>query len=388
MKILQVNKFWYPHGGADVYCLQLTHELQKAGHEVARFGMEHPNNEPSPWNPYFVAQSNYQHDRPTPWAAWKFINNREAARKFTLLIEDFQPDVIHVHNIYHQLTTSILPIAKNSGAKVIMTAHDYKIISPNYSMFARGRITEATKIHKYYRLFLAQSSDESFPRRILLMLEAYYNLFLRRYSTHIDLIIAPSYFLQKKLHEYRVRIKTTVLHNFVRSEIDTDPIPQQEREDFVLYVGRLSAEKGIQTLIAAAELLPEQKFFVIGEGSSKPKQWPTNVVFLGYQSHATVRDYMRRAKALIVPSEWYEVNSLVIPEAHTVGTWVIAAQTNSIDVLTDGVNGWWFEMGNAGDLAEKIHQLKDLKHSYTPYTEISIEDHVAKIEQIYRATTD
>lgn len=388
MKILQVNKFWYPQGGADVYCLQLTHELQKQGYEVARFGMEHPKNEPSPWNAYFVSQSNYHGDRPTPRAAWKFIDNREAARQFKLLIEDFQPDIIHIHNIYHQLTTSILPIAKNSGAKVIMTAHDYKIISPNYSLFARGRITEATKIHKYYRLFLRKSSDESLPRRILLMLEAYYNLFLRRYSTHIDLIITPSYFMQKKLHEYRVRIKTAVLHNFVRSEVDAHPIPQHEREDFVLYVGRLSAEKGIKTLLAAAELLPEQKFVIIGDGPEKPTEWPVNVQFLGYKPQVEVMEYMRRTKALIVPSEWYEVNSLVIPEAHTAGTWVIAAQTHSIDVLTDGVDGWWFEMGSSADLAEKIIQLKTLNQSYTPYSTISIDEHVEKIVQLYRASVD
>ncbi len=388
MRILQVNKFWYPQGGADVYCLQLTHELQKQGHEVARFGMEHPMNDPSPWNAYFVTQSDYRADRPTLRAAWKFMNNREAARKFKLLVDDFQPDVIHIHNIYHQLTTSILPIAKASGAKVIMTTHDYKIISPNYSFFARGKITEATKIHKYYKLFFAASSDESLPRRVLLMFEAYYNLLLRRYSTHIDLIIAPSFFMQKKLHEYRVRIKTVVLHNFVRSEVDRQPITQHDRDDFVLYVGRLSAEKGIRTLLAAAEIIPEQQFIIIGEGPEKPKDWPSNVQFLGYKPQAVVRDFMRRAKALIVPSEWYEVNSLVIPEAHTVGTWVIAAQTHSIDVLTDGVDGWWFEMGNAADLAEKISQLNTLQQSYTPYSTISIDEHVEKIVQIYRATTE
>ena len=130
----------------------LIKELQARGHDVARFGMQHPDNEPSRWNDYFVSESNYQNDAPTLSAAKRFIDNKEAAEKFQAVIDRFQPDVIHLHNIYHQLTTSILPIARASGARVVMTAHDYKLIAPNYSLFAGGAITEATKIHRCIQL--------------------------------------------------------------------------------------------------------------------------------------------------------------------------------------------------------------------------------------------
>ncbi len=386
MKILQVNKFWYPKGGADIYCLQLTRELQTRGHEVARFGMQHPDNEPSRWNDYFVSESNYHQDRPTLSAAKRFIYNKEAAEKFQAVIDRFQPDVIHLHNIYHQLTTAILPIARASGAKVVMTAHDYKLIAPNYSLFAAGRITEATKIHQYYRLLFPGASDESLARRVLLATEAYYTWLFKRYQKNIDLVIAPSYFMQKQIHEYRANLPTVVLHNFTESELELNPVPQHERDDFVLYVGRLSAEKGLDTLIESAHLLPEQKYIVIGEGPAAAQDAPENIQWLGYQSRTVVRDYMKRAKALIVPSKWYEVNSLVIPEAHTVGTWVIAANTGSIDVLTDGVDGWWFEMGNSADLAKKITELDTLKQSYTPYANSTVESHIAQLLQYYTAS--
>lgn len=379
MKILQINKFWYPKGGADVYALFLTKLLEEAGHEVARFGMHHEDNEPSPWNKYFVSEARYNEDTPRIGAALSIIYSREAKKNLEELIAAFQPDVIHLHNFYHQLSSSILPVCRASGARVVMTAHDYKLISPDYSLFSGGRIKELTKVHRYYRMLWHRGSW-NLAERIVLAVEAYYTWLGKRYKKNIEHVIAPARFMKKKIEEYSVGIPTSVLFNAIDTELLEQPV---EKKDYVLFVGRLDETKGLRTLLKAAQLLPQQQFIIIGEGPEKPPQWSDNVQWLGYKSREEVREYMAHARALIVPSEWYEVNSLVIPEAHAVGTWVIASDTGTFDNVNHDTNGWFFSMHNAEHLAEQIERAQKEKPTFEPFLHMSPEEHLKQLLAIY-----
>ena len=144
MKILQVNQFYYPRGGADKYFLDLTRTLTEAGHQVAVFSMVHPKNWPSPWSPYFVSRVSFNEGNlvdklKTPG---RVLYSLEAKRKFARLVRDFQPEIIHLHNIYHHISPSILTVAQEYKIPVVLHLQDYKLICANHSLFTKGAICE------------------------------------------------------------------------------------------------------------------------------------------------------------------------------------------------------------------------------------------------------
>ncbi|MFH0818639.1 MAG: glycosyltransferase [Patescibacteria group bacterium] len=380
MKILQINKFWHPKGGADTMAINTAKWLEQAGHEVARFGMKSEKNIDSKWNKYFIDEIDFGSADFSLSKAAHFIYSTQAKEKLKLLLKEFQPDAVHLHNFYHHLTTSILPILKSTGAKIIMTCHDYKIMCPNYKMLSHGEICEQCRYHNYYKAALNKCTKNSLPASLLLSTEAYFNWLGDRYKKNIDLLIAPSKFMQKKIKEWQVGIDS----EFLLNAIDIKPLDQPAvKKDYLLYVGRLSEEKGIDLLEKVALKMPEQKFYIIGDGPYKINNNISNLKYLGRKNQEEVQQYLAQAKALIVPSKWYEVNSLVIPEAHALGTWVIAANTGSIDVINDGQNGWFFKMNNVNDLISKIKSLEIQKTSFQPFLHITANEYINKLLTFY-----
>ena len=122
MRILQVNKFNYLRGGAEKYFLDMTEKLRSDGHEVAVFSMHHPKNLPSTYEKYFVSRISFNEAklRDKILAPGRIIYSLEARRKFKKLVKDFKPEIIHLHNIYHQISPSILSIAKKFNIPVVM----------------------------------------------------------------------------------------------------------------------------------------------------------------------------------------------------------------------------------------------------------------------------
>jgi len=139
MKVLLVNKYNFIKGGSDKYFLDLANLLSKQpGIKVAKFCMSHPQNLPDKYSRYFVSGLNF--DRFRLHDLFKYLGrvfySFEAKRKFANLLDDFRPDIIHLHNIYHHLSPSILTAAKERRIPIIMHVHDYKLVCPNYKMFS------------------------------------------------------------------------------------------------------------------------------------------------------------------------------------------------------------------------------------------------------------
>src|SRR3989338_2455590 len=138
MKIANVNKFYYLRGGAERYFFSLIDLLTAHGHEVIPFSMQHPQNLSTPYDRYFPSYVEFGQKQKFKIQNSKFkILSRmfwsfDVARKFDQLLTDTKPDLIHIHNIYHQLSPSLLPVAKRHGIPVVMTVHDYKLIWPDY----------------------------------------------------------------------------------------------------------------------------------------------------------------------------------------------------------------------------------------------------------------
>ena len=217
MKILQVNQFYYLRGGAERYFLDLTEALRREGHEVAVFSMQHPKNQATPWSRYFISRISFNEMdlRYALKAPGRVIYSLEAKRKFSQLLDDFQPDVIHIHNIYHHLSPSLLTVAKKRKIPVVMHLHDYKMICPNQSLFTKGAYCERCRDEKFYHCLLNKCLKGSLPGSALATVEMYlHHSVFRIYEKNIDCFIAPSRFMKDTMVRFGQKAeKIRVIYN-------------------------------------------------------------------------------------------------------------------------------------------------------------------------------
>lgn len=364
MRVLLINKFHYGKGGAERAYFDTAHILAEKGHEVAFFAMEHPNNQATPWSRYFVKHVEYLDQEQSVFSkvriGLRILWNFEAYRKLSALIREFQPDVAHLHNTYHQLSPSILWALKKYRIPVVMTLHDYKAVSPNYSLFVRGKLWLSTS---GWRAIVDRAVKDSVIRSAICALETWLHRLLGSYRT-VDRFIAPSHFL---IEEYQ---KLGFSHPIQYIPQPLFPFPKTPhpvgKGDYFLFVGRLSAEKGVETILEAAQKLPDQKFIIVGTGPTEPKlkafqkqQGLKNIEFVGYQTGAPLEELFRNAKALLLPSIWYENMPYVMLEAFGYGKPVIGSNLGGIpERIIEGKNGFLFEPGQVDSLVRAIHMFE------------------------------
>lgn len=400
MNILLINKFHYPHGGADKYYLELGKLLESKGHNVAYFAMEHPRNIFTRYQKYFVSQVDFSRLalnvdglRAVCRMFWSF----EARKKLRLLIRDFRPDIAHIHNMYHHLSVSVLAELKKQGIPVVMTAHDYKIISPNYGLFSKGTIDECTKPHRYYRAFVSKSIKNSYIASALCVVEAYLIRALQIYRKVVTCYVCPSEFMKQKLAEYGIDKQALVtLPNFV--DISTSIDFQSSAHPYFLYVGRLSPEKGVCVLLEAFRDV-SYHLKVVGRGDVRllsAYEGCHNIEFLGYKDGEELERLRKDALALIVPSQSYENCPLTILETYAVARTVIASRIGGIpEIVQDGKTGYLFDPTNVKDLQNKVtllmnnipHTREMGKRAYEIARDVySPEAHYQKLFILYKET--
>jgi glycosyltransferase involved in cell wall biosynthesis len=369
MNILQVNKFHYPRGGADIYYLELGKALEKAGHNVAYFSMLHPKNQSSEYSKYFVSRLSFNEGSlkdklKTPG---RMIYSLEAKRKFKKLIEDFKPDIIHIHNIYHQISPSILDVAARYKIPVVMHLHDYKLVCPNYQLFAHGKICEDCKPTKYYKCVKNRCFKNSCTKSTLAALEMYiHHSILKIHKKNISSFIAPSLFMKNKVAEFGWdENKIKVIYNPYSASLtaNEDEKNRIEKDNYLLYFGRLSKEKGLSVLIRAAKI-SNHKLKLVGLGSEKKnleklaEEVGADVEFLGFKSGQELKDIIMKARAVVIPSIWSENMPLSLLEALNLGAVVLASNIGGLpEIIEPGKNGWLFQAGDVDDLVNKINNL-------------------------------
>ena len=276
-------------------------------------------------------------------------------------LAELRPDVAHFHNIFPLISTSAFRACRESRVPVILTLHNYRLLCVNGLLRRNGgecencvgrRVPWPGVLHRCYRDSLGYSAAMAFMQ------------FAQRvsgtWSRDVDLFIAPSEFLRQKyvaagFDAGRIIVKP----NFVNHE----PKVYDGDRNYALFVGRLSAEKGVETLLAAWKQLPYIPLIVVGDGPQKETlrasaQQLRNVAFVGAVGQNEVLGYMRRARYLAVPSECNESLSMVTLEAFACGTPVIASKLGALpEVITDGRNGLFFRPRDPCDLACKAAHL-------------------------------
>lgn len=361
MKVLLVNKFFFIKGGAETVYFQERDRLKAAGVAVVDFSMRHEKNVASDYAAWFVDNVDYHGDS-GPFGKLKtalnFIHNAQACRKFNDLLLQERPDIVHFHNIYHQLTPSIIGIARRFGCKTVLTAHDYKIVCPSYTMLRDGHVCEACLEGSVFNAFRYRCQEGSADKSLLLSLEAAWQDLARNYHK-LDAIVSPSAFLRGKLMRKITDVPVEVIVNGID---DTQP-PGDTRDDgYFLFIGRLSREKGVATLAQAHEMMQHPlPLKIAGDGPLYQTLAPRfpRAAFLGYQQQGeALNNLIRHARAVIVPSEYYENCSMSVLEAMAFGKPVVGGNIGGIpEQVRDGIEGRLFEPGNARELAAILDDL-------------------------------
>lgn len=378
MKILMVNKFLYRKGGSESYMFDLAQKLTEEGHEIEYFGMEDEKNIVA--SEYLVGNMDfYSNIFKKITYSMKVIYSREARKKIKHCIEAFRPDIVHINNYNFQLTPSILFEIKKQGIRVVQTVHDTQMMCPYHRMFNYDRleICEKCKGDKFYNCTLDRCIDDSLIKSIIGTTESYLYNVLGVYNRLIDVYICPSEFIQRKLIDYGLQEdKTIVITNFIKQKPDAQI---SKKGNYVLYFGRLSREKGIDTLLRVVKETPDIHYVFAGKGPMEDLlKGYKNIEYLGFVSGSELSDVIRKANVTLLPSIGYENSPMSVLESQMYGTPVIGSNLGGVsELIVEGKTGFLYDPKNEKKLKEYIEKLMNDKNLAEELGKNSLE-HVRK----------
>jgi glycosyltransferase involved in cell wall biosynthesis len=337
--------------------------LENQGWKNAFFSMHHPKNLASQWAQYFVDEIEFGHEYSFTEKlsmASKVIYSFEAQRKLRQLIKDFKPDVAHLHCIYHHLSPAIIPVLKEAGIPVVMTAHDLKIACPAYKMLNSAGICERCKEGSVINVIKHRCVRGSLAASVIIAVESGLHRYLDTYRKHLDRVAVPSQFFLEKFVEWGwPREKLVYIPNYV----DLNQFePLYTPGNYFIYFGRLAPEKGVGTLIRAAAKA-DLPLKIVGTGPMEAElkklseQVGGGAEFLGYQTGNELHNLVRGARAVVLPSEWYENAPMSVLESYSLGKPVIGANIGGIpEMVIHNETGWIFESGSIDNLVECLKE--------------------------------
>jgi len=378
--LLLVNKFYHDQGlagGVGRYLLQEEEDLTAAGWKVVPFAIADADARPSPWSESFVRAHDYSAPR---WSmstfgdALSLIWNREAASKLDRLILTTRPQVAHLHNIYHHLSPSILPVLARHGIPVLMTLHDLRLLCPAIHMLRQGQVCERCQGGHFYEAVLGRCVKESRAASVLAAIETWHQRKRRLYERHVTRFICPSRFYLEKFAAWGFpQSKLIHLPNFVDSDLWRPAVSDPEHA--YLYFGRISAEKGLATLLQAQALWEAQAAAadvpILRVAGSGPWQEQLQhqaaglrlqrYEFLGPLPVPALQEVVSRSLFTVIPSQWYENAPMALLESLAAARPVVGADIGGIpELIDDGRDGVLFPPGDAAALQAALARASSL----------------------------
>lgn len=354
--------------------------------------MQYPDNEPSDWSRYWPSEASFKPGIKMIRGFLRPFGTKEVSAKFIKLLDDFHPDVVHVGNIHSQLSPIIVKIAHDRGIKVVWTIHDYKLLCPRYDFLKDGKEICTECISNPYSVVINKCVKKSRIASYLGYKEIvkWNPNVLNRYT---DAFICASEFVSSILKKggYTQEKIFTIPHSIDTASCSLSSYPTSEERSYYCYIGRLSHEKGVKTLIDATNKLP-YKLIVIGDGpllKDLKSIAHENIEFVGFQDWTGIKKIVSRARFCVAPSEWFEVLGLVNLEALCLGTPVLGANIGSIPYLIEeNKNGMLFTAGSTSNLVEKIQEMFQYDFNYEAIArktklKFSPENYYDKIIDIY-----
>lgn len=359
--LLSINNYYYRRGGAEVVFLEHNRLFEAIDWQVVPFSMQHAKNLPSQWSPYFIDEIEFGQNYSALQKArnaLKITYSTEARTKLRALLQQVRPDVAHAHNVYHHISPSFFSLLKAEGIPTVLTLHDLKLACPAYKMLTHDGICERCKGGALWNVISNKCVKNSTMLSAVIFMESMTQRLLGSYAKNVDKFVVPSRFYLEKLVEWGwSRERFVHIPNFVDV---TTHIPDPNVGKAFIFFGRLGPEKGLKTLIAAAAKA-KQPVWIVGTGPEEDalKKLATDtgadVQFFGYKTGHDLHELIRRSRAMVLPSEWYENAPMSIMESYALGRPAIGANIGGIpELIRIGETGDVFESGNAEALAEAM----------------------------------
>ena len=370
MKVLQINNVHYRRGGADAVYLNTAELLREHGEEVVFFNILKAKNLPCKDDKYWISsvESRGSGLRSQLRELHNFFYNQEAERKIEELVLSEKPEIAHIHLFWGSgISPSITNVLKRHHIPLVHTVHDYRMICPIALLLDKnGNVCERCEGKNFYKAGLYGCSKHGRVRSVIMAAEMYYHN--RRFNPLdvVDGFIFVSNFSYTKHLQYMPQLadaNTTVLYNFA---LKGDSIASEDTS-YLLYYGRLSHEKGVESLLSAVKGTDAIQLKIVGTGPLE-KEFKgaykdcSNITFLGYQTGDTLKRIVRNARFVCIPSVCYENNPMTIVEAYSMGTPVIGSRIGGIpEIVVEGETGFGFEAGNVEDLKHTITRAYTMK---------------------------
>jgi glycosyltransferase involved in cell wall biosynthesis len=380
MKIIQINNYHYRRGGADVVYLNTGEILQKHGHEVIYFSQKNQKNIDS-YNPKdfvnikdFLSLSWFR--KITNIA--RFFFSFEAMNKISHVIKKERPDIAHIHLYKGVLTPSILIPLKKHNVPVVITVHDFQLLCPHYTFLdGKNRICESCLNGSSFNCVIKKCNHNNYFYSLISFLEFNFNKYILPARIYFSRLIFVSRYSLLKHSEYPgIKDKSVYLYNF--SPFINSISPNQRKGVYVLFYGRLVAEKGVRTLLKAWLCKKRgMKLIMVGDGPMKnvccqiiSLASANSVEMIGFRQGSELNELINNSSFIVVPSENYENNPLTVIEAYSFGKPVIGTRTGGIaEIVIENSTGYLFNMYDSNELSTIFDKVETI--SETDYQELS-----------------
>jgi glycosyltransferase involved in cell wall biosynthesis len=346
MKILQIHNFYKTPGGECSVVHAERQLLESHGHEVALFSR----------NSAEIDELSMMRKVPV---LLQIPYNYQIKRELSRLLKKDRPDVAHVHNVFPLLSPSIYDALKNSNIPVVQTVHNFRFLCPNGQFFIRGNICEKCQTDGFFSAVKHRCMHDSVPVSALYAMAIGNAWRTGNFPSNIDRFIALNRFVADKLTKAGIpKNKISILGNFIENVSD-DPVPKKK---YILYLGRLSREKGLWTLLSAMRNVRDVVLKIAGTGPLEHELMEDvkrhdikNVEFVGFVTGHDKERLIREAICSVVPSEWYENYPVSVLESLASGTPVIASNIGGLpEMIEHKKTGFLFKPGSHDELSKYI----------------------------------
>lgn len=372
MKILFINNIHYHRGGAETVYFNTAEVFKSHGHDVTFFSRKDSKSIKCEEDQFFA--ENYK-ARKGIWgkiiALFYSFYNFNAAKRVDILLQKEKFDIANIHLMWGGLSPSILKVLRKHNVPIVHTIHDYRIVCPTYTFRKpNGEICESCSKFNTLPCIVNRCSKNSIIESVILAMEFVFRNTLFPPEKLIDGFIYVSYFSKNKHIQCNKQLdnaKCCVIYNMVMP-LEKQAIEQEFSERYFLFSGRLSKEKGLPTLIEAFEKLPHIPLYIAGDGPLRnyiedyiKDKKITNIKLLGFLSAVDMQRINANAKCLVVPSECYENNPMVILESYFNSVPVIGASIGGIpEIIINSKTGYLFEVGNVNELIHMVEKMNKL----------------------------
>lgn len=374
----------------------LSKELELLGHTVRFWGMEDKRNIVVDDLDCFAPNIDYHGLGPMSkiLAATSTIYSRSNQQRVATILDEFKPDIVHLHNFNFQLTTSILSEIKKRSIGTVYTAHDSQIVCPYHRLYNFQKKSQCVKCVEgsFLNCIRDKCFDDSILRSAIGSAESFFAHSRNIYNESIDTIISPSQFLADLISK-RYRGKIKVIPNFV-SDLRAAS-GEQEKADYVLYFGRISEEKGILEIIDTFEKLGNKLLLVGGGAVDRNFDNYQYVSHLGPLYGQELYRLVREASFVVQPAKWFENCPMTVIESFSCGTPVIASKHSGfLELITDGIDGCLIDFARPDFSTFLARALKmdaiamgaEARRTYE--SRYTVDSHISRIIEVYKEVVD